>query len=162
MSLRSLMINYQFKKSDKRRDQGLMTPPDIKGINNIAYGKHGKWNLLDLYFPIGHKGKLPIIINIHGGGWVYGTKETYQYYLMSLAQEGFMVTNPNYRLAPQAKFPAQLEDINEVVNWVLAQKDNDRFDMEHIFLVGDSAGAHLAALYSILCTNEQYQRLLDV
>lgn len=144
------------------RDAGLRTPADIMRFDNLSYGKHKKWNLLDLYLPLKTEQKLPTIINIHGGGWVYGTKETYQFYLMSLAQRGFTVINPNYRLAPKAKFPSQLEDIDEVVNWVLINHEDYYIDTDNLYLIGDSAGAHLAALYTSLCTNELYQKLLKI
>lgn len=157
MSITSIIINHKFKKSDKKRDKGLKTPSDIKRYDNHTYGKYGKWNLFDIYLLKETERKRPTIINIHGGGWVYGTKETYQFYLMSLAQRGFVVINPNYRLAPKGKFPAQLEDINSVVTWALENHEDYFIDTNNIFLVGDSAGAHLTALYSSLCTNKQYR-----
>lgn len=97
-----------------------------------------------------------MIVNIHGGGWVYGDKEIYQFYGMSLAQRGFAVVNFSYRLAPEAKFPAQLEDINKVITWMYQNGDKYGLDMEHVFMVGDSAGGHLCGIYSAICTNERY------
>lgn len=55
---------------------------------------------------------IPVIVSVHGGGWGYGDKERYQYYCMSLAQQGFAVVNFSYRLASKYKFPAPLEDTN--------------------------------------------------
>ena len=75
MSINSIMINYLFSKGDRKRDKGLQTPPDVERKDNLSYGPHGKWDLLDVYYPKGTQGKLPVIVNIHGGGWVYGTKE---------------------------------------------------------------------------------------
>ncbi|MBN2794487.1 MAG: alpha/beta hydrolase [Clostridia bacterium] len=162
MSFNSLWIKYQFKKSDDKRDEGLVTPAGIVRDNNISYGPHKKNHVLDVYRPKNIQGKLPVLINIHGGGWVYGTKETYQYYLMSLAQKGFVVVNPNYGLAPKYKFPSQLEDINQVVHWTITEHEKYGMDLNHIFLVGDSAGAHLTTLYTHLCTNPSYRVLLNI
>lgn len=93
---------------------------------------------------------LPAIVSVHGG-WVYGSKEVYQFYCMSLARRGFAVVNFSYRLAPKHKFPAPLEDANAVFHWVLAHAGEYGFDPERIFAVGDSAGANILRLYSAAC-----------
>jgi acetyl esterase/lipase len=156
------MINYLFSQGDKKRDKGLQTPVDIERKDNLSYGPYGKWNLLDVYYPRGIQGKLPVIVNVHGGGWVYGTKEVYQFYCMSLAQRGFAVVNFNYRLAPASKFPAPLEDLNQVILWIFEHAVDQSFDLDRIFFVGDSAGANIAALYSCLCVNPDYARMFAI
>lgn len=156
MSVTSIMMRYQFGKGDKKRDAGLTTPKDIVRYDNLPYGKCKKWNLLDVYRPKSAQGKLPVIISVHGGGWVYGTKEVYQFYCMSLAQRGFAVVNFNYRLAPENKYPAQMEDVNQAVCWVLERAEEFEFDTENIFMVGDSAGGHLLSLYASMCSNPEY------
>lgn len=110
--------------------------------------------VLDVYRPLQAEDEdLPVIISVHGGGWVYGDKERYQYYCMSLAQRGFAVVNFTYRLAPEYKFPAPLEDLNYVCKWVMKRANRYHFDTERIFGVGDSAGAHILGLYAGICTN---------
>ena len=151
-----------FRKSDKKRDEGLTTPEDIRRYDNIPYGSNGKWNLLDVYRPKDAEGKLPVIISVHGGGWVYGDKELYQYYCMSLAQRGFAVVNFTYRLAPKYKFPAPLEDTNTVVEWILKNSEEYGLDTENVFAVGDSAGAHMLGLYCCLCTDSNYASEIGV
>ena len=61
-----------------------------------------------------------------------------------------------YRLAPEYKFPAALEDTNLVVQWMLEHAQDYALDTEHVFMVGDSAGAHLLGLYTGICTNPEY------
>ena len=156
MSHTSERVRREWKIGDAKRDAGLTTPDDIQRFDNISYGEDLVWNLLDVYRPKKKDGKLPVIVNIHGGGWVYGDKEIYQFYGMSLAQRGFAVVNFSYRLAPEAKFPAQLEDINNVITWMYQNGDKYGLDMEHVFMVGDSAGGHLCGIYSAICTNERY------
>jgi acetyl esterase/lipase len=156
MSISSLIVKTMFAKGDKKRDAGLTTPSDIQRFDNISYGSHKKWHLLDVYLPKSIQGKLPVIMIVHGGGWVYGDKEVYQFYGMSLAQRGFAVVNFSYRLAPKHKHPAQLEDVNSAVYWVLNAEDKYRFDKTNIFLAGDSAGAHLASLFTSICTDSSY------
>ena len=156
MSLTSFMLRTAFKRSDDKRDAGLSTPADIRRFDDIVYGTDPKRQALDVYRPRAAEGKLPVIVSIHGGGWVYGDKERYQYYCMSLAQRGFAVVNFTYRLAPKFKFPASLEDTNLVFRWVLDHASEYGFDSDLIFAVGDSAGAHMLGLYSNLCTNPDY------
>ena len=81
---------------------------------------------------------------------------------MSLAQRGFAVVNFTYRLAPESKFPAMLEeDLNLVCKWVMKRAGRFHFDTERIFAVGDSAGAHLLGLYAGICTNPAYAAKYD-
>ncbi len=159
MSFTSRLINIMFTRGDNKRDAGLTSPEDIRRFDDIRYGQDEKVHVLDVYKPRDkEKEVLPVIVSVHGGGWVYGDKERYQYYCMSLAQRGFAVVNFTYRLAPANKFPAQMEDLNDVVKWVLANHQQYGFDCQNVFFVGDSAGAHLTALYSCVCTNEQYAK----
>ncbi len=158
MSIASDMIRVEWMKGDARRDAGLTTPEDIERFDSLRYGPTPGMNLLDVYRPKGAAGSLPVIINVHGGGWVYGDKELYQFYCMSLAQRGFAVVNYTYRLAPEWKFPAPLEDLNRVAEWICGQADTYGLDLANIFMVGDSAGGHLAALYASICTNPEYAR----
>ena len=156
MSITSKLLNNISKKGDDKRDTGLSTPEDIIRYDDIVYGDDIKWQVLDVYRPKDIEGKLPVIVSVHGGGWVYGDKQRYQYYCMSLAQHGFAVINFTYRLAPKYKFPAQLEDTVLVFNWLLDHSDEYDFDTDNVFGVGDSAGGHLLALFSCLCTNKDY------
>ena len=154
MSLTSIMFNIGAKKSDRKRDAKIPYPTGVKQWNDISYGPHGKDNLLDVYRPV-DGGKCPIIVNVHGGGYVYGDKELYKRYCMDLARRGFAVVNFNYRLAPRWKFPAPLEDLNNVMHWVA--KEGQWFgDIEHVFMVGDSAGAQLTSQYAAMLHNLEY------
>ena len=109
------VVRREFKVSDDERDKGLVTPADVKRYDNICYVKGGDKDAshyLDVYRPLERsEDKLPVIVNVHGGGWVYGDKETYQFYCMDLCRRGYAVVNASYRLAPLFKYPAQLEDV---------------------------------------------------
>lgn len=159
MSVLSDEIRRNFVEGDNRRDAGLKTPDGIMRWDNICYGRDPKWQALDVYRPKAAEGqRLPVIVSVHGGGWVYGDKERYQYYCMNLAERGFAVVNFTYRLAPEYKYPASLEDTNLVFTWALSHADEYGFDTEHIFGVGDSAGAHNLGLYTAICTNPEYAK----
>lgn len=157
MSETSDLIRSSWKEADAARDAGLTTPEDVIRYDNIVYGPDQKMQCLDVYRPKTEEGrKLPVIVSVHGGGWVYGDKELYQYYCMDLARRGFAVVNFTYRLAPEYQYPAMIEDTNSVFTWVLANSEKYGFDREHIFAVGDSAGAHNLAVYTCICTNPDY------
>ena len=158
MSLLSMYIRYDFGKGDRKRDAGLKTPEDVRRFDNISYGRDKKYQLLDVYRPKDVEGKLPVIVSVHGGGWVYGTKETYQFYCMSLAQRGFAVVNYYYRLAPEHRYPAQIEDTNAVIKWIIGNGDAYGFDTDNVFAVGDSAGGHLLSVYAAMLNDEAYAK----
>ena len=159
MSAKSLEIRAMFQKYDDIRDAGLTDPPGIRRFDDIQYGSDPVWNKLDVYRPADAVGKLPVIVSFHGGAWVYGDKERYQYYCMELAQQGFAVVNFTYRLAPEFRFPAPLEDTNLVFAWILEHAEVYGLDTAHIFGVGDSAGAQGIALYACMLTNPDYATL---
>lgn len=159
MSETSDMIRKMFKEGDDKRDAGLKTPEEIRRYDDIVYGTDANWQVLDVYRPRALEGEmLPVIVSVHGGGWVYGDKERYQYYCMDLAKRGFAVVNFTYRLAPEFKYPAPLEDTNLVFEWVLSHAKEYGFDTAHIFAVGDSAGGHGLGLYAAICTNAVYAK----
>jgi acetyl esterase/lipase len=162
MSVISDQIRKSFKESDDIRDAGLTTPEDVRRYDDIVYGSDPKWQSLDVYRPKDKDGEiLPVIVSVHGGGWMYGDKERYQFYCMSLAQMGFAVVNYTYRLAPEFTFPAPIEDANLVFGWVMSHAKEYGMDTEHIFAVGDSAGAHQLGLYSNFITNPEYAKKYD-
>ncbi|MCR5307336.1 MAG: alpha/beta hydrolase [Oscillospiraceae bacterium] len=156
MSLAAYIFRKNCTKSDTERDAGLTTPPQVVRYDNLIYGSDTKWQSLDLYCPKAQSGSLPVIVSFHGGGWVYGTKETYQFYCMDLARRGFAVINYNYRLAPGNRFPAPLEDTNLVFRWLQEHAGEYALDLSRLFAVGDSAGALGIVLYACILTNPDY------
>lgn len=156
----------QFRKSakdnDDKRDAGL--PTEVKGvkrIDNLSYGPDPKWNLLDLYLPENVDKPIPTIINIHGGGWCYGTKETYQFYGLNWAKKGFAFVNANYRIAPDVVFPEELDDVDRYIHWVAEHAAEYGLDTQNVFLIGGSAGGQMAEQYATILTNESYRKLFN-
>lgn len=157
MSQMSEFIRKTFEEGDNIRDSGLTTPDDVVRYNDILYGEDEKWQVLDVYRPRMAEGKkLPVIVSVHGGAWVYGDKERYQFYCMNLSQRGFVVVNFTYRLAPQFQYPCSIEDTNLVFTWVLDHINEYGMDENNIFAIGDSAGAHNLGLYAAMVTNPDY------
>ena len=156
MSLQAILFNIGATINDYKRDKAIPLPEGITQCRNISYGSNGKWNLLDVYYPDGTTHALPTIVSIHGGGYVYGTKEIYRRYGMDMARRGFAFVNFNYRLAPKWHFPAPLWDINTVMEWICKNAERYHLDPNRIILVGDSAGAQLASQYAAIVTNPEY------
>ena len=115
MSITSHIVRTLFTIGDLKRDIGWKKPGNVDSVENLSYGQEDKWHLLDVYRPRKAMEALPVIINIHGGAWVYGDKKVYVPYCMYLASRGFAVVNASYRLAPRYTFPAPLEDVGAVV-----------------------------------------------
>ena len=158
MSLTSHIVRTLFTIGDLKRDLGWVPPTDVEAIENVSYGSCDKWHLLDLYRPKDAEGKLPVLLNIHGGAWVYGDKKVYAPYCMYLATQGFAVVNASYRLAPKHTFPGPLEDVGAMVEWVVDHAEEYGLDVSNLFFVGDSAGAHLATAYTAIQLNEAYAK----
>lgn len=148
-----------FLAQDIKRDEGLTPPDDIKITRGISYSCHGDETIMDIYCPKTGQEPFPVIVSVHGGGWVYGSIIQYQYYCMSLVQRGFAAVNFNYRLAPETQFPGMIEDLNTLMGWILENGREYGLDTDNIFMVGDSAGAQLASQYVAAVSNKEYAKL---
>ncbi|MBC7808446.1 MAG: alpha/beta hydrolase [Akkermansiaceae bacterium] len=128
---------------------------DTAVVRDIPYDKSGdpKLNSLDIYSPSG-KSKCPVVIFIHGGGWQIGDKRgSAKGKSEAFPQKGYVFVSVNYRLAPVVKHPVLVQDCAKSIAWVRENIAKYGGDPENIFVMGHSAGAHLAALVS---TDEQY------
>jgi len=129
----------------------LMNPKDARVkevIRNVTYGEDAhRLQRLDITVPYAEP-PLPILVYIHGGGWMNGDKSVYRRICAQYAQAGFLVCNINYRLTPQYCCPAQMQDVAEAVYWAYRNSTVYEGDPSRIFLAGDSAGAHLASWYA--------------
>lgn len=160
MSELSDSLRARFTKGNAAKNAGLTDPEDIVSLDDVVYGEDAEWQALDIYRPkAAGDSPLPVIVNVHGGGWVHGRKEGYRFYCMSLAQRGFAVVNFTYRLAPEHRHPASLEDTNSVFAWVLANGARYGLDTGRVFAMGDSAGGHLLSLFAAMCTDPEYAKL---
>lgn len=140
------------------RDRGLATPPEVARYDGLPYGADPKWQILDVYRPrFGAEEPLPVIVSVHGGAWVHGDKEWYQYYCMDLARRGFAVVNFTYHLLPAVPFEQVLEDVCLAFQWTVDNAGSYGFDLDRAFAVGDSAGAQILGLFLGMCTDPVYR-----
>jgi acetyl esterase/lipase len=125
-------------------------PPGVRLVPNIEYARpDGHSLLMDLYLPeqatIDHP--IPVIVWIHGGGWVMGDR--HDHFAAPLAEHGYAVASIEYRLAQVATFPAQIEDCKAAVRWLRSKAKLYNLDSAHIGAWGGSAGGHLSALLGV-------------
>jgi len=111
---------------------------------NVIYGRAGDDELkMDFYFPAGDGGRAyPVVMYVHGGGWRMGSKSMVSIIPgpSELLRRGYLVVAINYRLAPEYKFPAMLEDAKCAVRFLRAHAENFKLDPRRIGVMGDSAG----------------------
>lgn len=157
------VMRHYIRNNDLTRN-GQIPEPDVATLGqDIRYAKgHGKWHLLDIFAPKNAKGPLPLAVIVHGGGWVYGDKGIYRLYAKDIARRGFAVISYNYILAPEKRFPSQLNDLDQVLCFAKAHAAEYGFDTNHVFLIGDSAGAQLSVQYSAIATNPEYRKLFTL
>lgn len=124
-------------------------PPGVKAFWDIPYVENGhERQVLDIYLPEQKPAApLPVILNIHAGGWQSGDKADG---IPPLGQgyvaRGYAIASMNYRLSQHAPFPAQIEDCKAAVRWLRAHAADYELDPHRFVAMGDSAGAHLCAL----------------
>lgn len=100
-----------------------------------------------LYTPPGGAKPLPVLVYMHGGGWVVGSTETHDPFCRLLCDAAdVMILSLNFRLAPEHPFPAALEDVLDAFAWAAEHAADFGGDAQRILLGGDSAGANLAAV----------------
>jgi triacylglycerol lipase len=125
----------------------------VKVERDVKYGPADR-NLLDVFTPEANASSRPVLIFIHGGGFVAGNKRNpgspfYDNIMLWAVKNGFVGVNATYRLAPQFKWPAGPEDLASVVQWVSEKIGERGGDPARVFLMGQSAGAvHVAGYVS--------------
>jgi acetyl esterase/lipase len=121
--------------------------------NNDTLQKH----MLDIYLPANAKGKLPLVILIHGGGWLVNDKYADINYMKKTVAEivssGFALASIDYRFSTQAVFPAQIQDCNRAVSFLYDNADKYGLDKNRFAVMGFSAGGHLASLLGLSRNN---------
>ena len=129
---------------EKKTAASLM-PTGTRVELNLAYAKDGaESHRLDLFLPEKGEGPFPVVVWIHGGGWIRGSKENC--HAAPLVAKGYAAVSINHRFLQQAAFPAQIEDCKAAVRWVRANASKYHLDPDHVGVMGASSGGHLASL----------------
>lgn len=116
-------------------------------LRDIVYSAPGWPQALhaDLYLPR-RAGPRPLVLTVHGGGWANRDRSDMDSISLQLVRRGYAVMNLEYRFAPRFRYPAQIEDLQQALDWAGDNAERYRFDLERINAWGYSSGAHLAAL----------------
>jgi acetyl esterase/lipase len=133
--------------------------PDVERIADIRYARVAGINLkLDVYRHRSQPTNCPTLLQIHGGGWVIGTKDEQGIPLMlHLAARGWVCVTANYRLSPHATFPDHLTDLKRAIQWIREHGAEYGADPDFLVVTGGSAGGHLAALVALTANDPEYQ-----
>ena len=153
--------NKQVLKSDQKRAAKLTKTTGVSAIKDLDYfGDGSKWHLMDVYRPNGTENeKLPVIIDIHGGGWMYGDKDLNAPYCEALAKRGFVVVSFSYSLFPSVTLPVPVQEIFRAINFVYDNAERFNIDLNNAFITGDSAGGHYAGLVLSIIADEELEKL---
>ena len=135
------------KNSNEPRIRANLNNYHVDIVKSIPYMDDGKEeHRMDIYRPKHMEGKLPVIIEVHGGAYVSCYKEVNQQHGTYLASKGFCVVNMNYTLYPEADLTHMVKEVCAVLNWVHTNASKYGFDTEHVCLTGDSAGGHVVLM----------------
>ncbi|GAA5317074.1 MAG: alpha/beta hydrolase [Candidatus Pelagadaptatus aseana] len=137
-----------------------MQREDVEVIKDIAYGPNGVRQHLDIYRPK-HLPKqgCPVLLQIHGGAWTIGTKDSQALPLMQLmASKGWICVAINYRLSPSVGFPTHLEDCKRALCWIKTQGQEYGMNPDFVAVTGGSAGGHLTSLMGLTANMPELQQ----
>jgi acetyl esterase/lipase len=115
---------------------------------DIAYGDLPRQRM-DIYRPVDADGDTPLVVFFYGGGWQEGSRSKYEFVASALTKSGIAVAIPDYRLYPAVTFPAFVEDGAAAVAWLVEHASDFAVDDNAVFVMGHSAGAHIAALIAL-------------
>lgn len=141
--------------------------------NDVCYGITYPNSFLDIWYPDADLSvKRPTVFYIHGGGFIFGDKVSGDPlaagvgrdvdFCAEIARRGYNVVSPNYALAPEYRFPVQLEQVNEMLEFLTEHQEEYGLDMSRIFLGGGSAGADLSEIYGALLCSPEYANVIGI
>jgi acetyl esterase/lipase len=134
---------------------------NVAVAQNIVYDEIEN-SVMDIYYPKDAQGPLPVVVWLHGGGYVLGDKEVTKEYAMTLASHGYVVANVNYALAPEHKYPTPVVQVNQALKYLNSNAPKYGGDMDRLFLGGNSAGAQIASQIAAITSNEKLAKSMGV
>jgi acetyl esterase/lipase len=138
-------------------NHGFAVDPRFKAYPNIEYENIGGEGItLNLYRDPNIQWRVPLVIFIHGGGWTGRTKADGEAYADAFLKRGYAFAAIDYRLAPGAIFPAQIQDAKAAVRFLRAHAADYNIDPDKIGVMGHSAGGHLASLLGTTNDDPQF------
>ena len=130
-------------------------PAGIVTRRDLAYGD-GRDEVFDINYPDGASAALPVIVWVHGGGWIGGSKDGVANYLKVLAGHDYATVGVEYSTGYGSVYPKPVRQVNAALGHLVRHAAELRIDPERIVLAGDSAGAQIAAQQALLVTDPAY------
>lgn len=139
--------------------------------NDVCYGKNYPNSFADIWLPDNTDQKYPVVVYLHGGGFIFGNKSSGDPLsagdektgkLMKIIEQGYALVNADYALAPQYRFPSQIRQLDELFRFLLDHQEEYRLDMNHVCLSGGSAGAIMTEIYGACVCSPEYAEQLNV
>lgn len=157
--IKMMQVFWKFcNSSDIKKHEKQSPPQDITAIYDKFYIDDGNiYHMLDIYYPeeVSEGERLPVVIDIHGGGWMYGDKNLNENYCRAIASRGYAVISISYRLVPDVTVGEQIQDVMQALKWIGEHGEEYPCDMGKVMLTGDSAGGQLASYAAILLQSEE-------
>ncbi|MHD0398463.1 alpha/beta hydrolase [Staphylococcus simulans] len=156
-----LYMDYQHKQNMKSKVA--INNNNVKMFTDITYGESYPNSQLDIITPaeLDKDVKLPVIFWMHGGGFIAGDKQYKNPLLSRIAEQGYIVVNVNYALAPHYKYPTPLIQMDQAVKFIKKNPHELPIDFTQVVFGGDSAGAQLSSQYTAIQTDEQLRKDMD-
>ncbi|MBO5776518.1 MAG: alpha/beta hydrolase [Clostridia bacterium] len=142
--------------------QNYIKKEGVKCIKDISYNDQYPECKGDIYFKEGAPEPMPVIINVHGGGFVKGDKKHRKSIAHLYADRGWFVWNINYRLSPKYAFPALPCDVVCALNFLKEIKNQYNLNLDKVVLTGDSAGAYAATYATAVAFNDELADKLEI
>lgn len=163
--IKIMQIVWKGVDKDDKKNHAEQTPPSkITKVKDIEYLNTGNpYHMLDVFYPEGDLPEegLPVIIDIHGGGWMYATKDLNEYYCMELASKGYTVFSISYRLVPDVTVNEQIQDCASALKWINENMKNYPANASSVMLTGDSAGGQLALYEAVLNQSPELKEIFN-
>lgn len=161
------IIRYAFDKEAIRVNKELekFVPSEIETISNLNYDPNDSDAFLDVYFhrdSVKKGKKLPIIVWTHGGGLISGDRTQVSNYCKILASKGYVVATIDYTIAPEAKYPTPIQQLNIALGFISSNADQFHADSSFFVLAGDSAGSMISAATANIISNPEYAQITKV
>lgn len=140
-------------------------------LNDLCYSSSCPNSFFDIWYPDEQKRTRPTVIYFHGGGFIFGDKSNGDPLsvskgttakLLEIVKAGYNLVNANYALAPEYRFPYQLNQVDLLIRYLQEHADELGLDMKHVCLSGSSAGADLTEIYGAAVSNADYAMKLGL
>lgn len=146
--------------------KSMVRPDGVRITADIRYADRYPNSFFDIYEPADESSRRPTVIYFHGGGFLFGSKSagdplgagavTEKVLFDAFLSAGWNVVTADYGLAPECRYPVQIEQVDEVCSYVLAHAEELHADSRSLMVAGSSSGANLAEIYALMVADPAY------